>query len=104
VVSGALRPATQISVGTREQLSTLYRLSLAEYLRTVIVLDDQLVQSDDNRMDWFRALLSEKAHSFQIVVFTLHDGPATTFLRARWFPRGPQFTRTRMAGSYERSI
>jgi hypothetical protein len=70
VVSGALRPATQISVGTREQLSTLYRLALAEYLRTVIVLDDQLVQSDNNRMDWFRALLTEKAHSFQIVVFT----------------------------------
>jgi AAA domain len=74
VVSGALRPATQISVGTREQLSTLYRLSLAEYLRTVIVLDDQLVQSDDNRMDWFRALLTEKAHSFQIVIFTCRPG------------------------------
>lgn len=70
VVSGALRPAAQISVGTREQLSTLYRLSLAEYLHTAIVLDDQLVQSDDSRMDWFRALLTEKAHSFQIVVFT----------------------------------
>jgi hypothetical protein len=70
VVSGALRPATQISIGTREQLSTLYRLSLAEYLRTAIVLDDQLVQSDDNRMDWFRALLTEKARCFQIIVFT----------------------------------
>ena len=70
MVSGALRSAAQISVGTREQLSTLYRLSLAEYLSTAIVLDDQLVQSDDSRMDWFRALLAEKAHSFQIVVFT----------------------------------
>jgi hypothetical protein len=70
MVSGALRLAAQLSVGTREQLSTLYRLSLAEYLHTVIVLDDQLVQSDDSRMDWFRALLTEKAHDFQIVVFT----------------------------------
>lgn len=70
MVSGALRSADLISVGTREQLSTLYRLSLAEYLRTAIVLDDQLVQSDDSRMDWFRSLLAEKAHSFQIVVFT----------------------------------
>jgi hypothetical protein len=70
MVSGALRPAAQISVGTREQLSTLYRLSLAEYLRTAIVLDDQLVQSDDSRMEWFRALLTEKANNFQIVVFT----------------------------------
>jgi uncharacterized protein YhaN len=70
VVAGALRSTAQISVGTREQLSTLYRLSLAEYLRTVVVLDDQLVQSDEWRMDWFRALLTEKARSFQIVVFT----------------------------------
>ena len=86
VVSGALRPATQISVGTREQLSTLYRLSLAEYLRTVIVLDDQLVQSDDNRMDWFRALLTEKAHSFQIVVFTCR--PSDYLLASALVPQG----------------
>ena len=70
MVSGAVRPTDQISVGTREQLSTLYRLSLAEYLRTVVVLDDQLVQSDETRMDWFRALLKEKSRTFQIIVFT----------------------------------
>lgn len=70
VVSGAVRSAAQLSVGTREQLSTLYRLSLAEYLQTAIILDDQLVQSDDFRMDWFRALLTDKAHGFQIVVVT----------------------------------
>jgi hypothetical protein len=88
IVSGAVRPLDQISVGTREQLSTLYRLSLAEYLRSTIVLDDQLVQSDADRMEWFRALLVEKAPSFQILVFTcrptdylgsvvlVHDGNA----------------------------
>jgi uncharacterized protein YhaN len=70
MVSGAVRSAAQLSVGTREQLSTLYRLSLAEYLQTAIVLDDQLVQSDDTRMDWFRTLLTDKAHRFQIVVVT----------------------------------
>lgn len=70
VVSGAVRSAAQLSVGTREQLSTLYRLSLAEYLQTAIVLDDQLVQSDDTRMDWFRTLLTDKARGFQIVVVT----------------------------------
>jgi len=70
VVGGAVRSAERISVGTREQLSTLYRLSMAEYLCTAVVLDDQLVQSDGTRMDWFRALLAEKARSFQIVVFT----------------------------------
>jgi uncharacterized protein YhaN len=70
VAAGGLRSASSLSVGTKEQLSTLFRLSLAEYLRTAIVLDDQLVQSDGHRMDWFRTLLSEKAHTFQIVVFT----------------------------------
>jgi hypothetical protein len=70
VVGGAVRSPERISVGTREQLSTLYRLSMAEYLRTAVVLDDQLVQSDGTRMDWFRALLAEKARSFQIIVFT----------------------------------
>jgi hypothetical protein len=52
----------------------LYRLSLAEYLGSTIILDDQLVQSDDNRMDWFRALLVEKARTFQILVFTCRPG------------------------------
>jgi DNA repair exonuclease SbcCD ATPase subunit len=70
VAAGTLRSASSLSIGTREQLSTLFRLSLAEYLHTAIVLDDQLVQSDGYRMDWFRALLKEKAHSFQIIVFT----------------------------------
>ena len=70
VIAGEVRPPDRISVGTREQLSTLYRLCLGEYLQTTIVLDDQLVQSDHNRMDWFRSLLAEKARGFQIVVFT----------------------------------
>jgi len=74
VTGGAARPASRLSVGTREQLSTLYRLSLAEYLQATVVLDDQLVQSDDSRMLWFRGLLSEKAHIFQILVFTCRPG------------------------------
>jgi len=52
----------------------LYRLSLAEYLGTTLVLDDQLVQSDHTRMDWFRTILGEKAHAFQIIVFTCRPG------------------------------
>jgi hypothetical protein len=47
VVAGAVRSPDRISVGTREQFSTLYRLALAEYLCTTVVLDDQLVQSDN---------------------------------------------------------
>jgi hypothetical protein len=78
VVGGAVRPAERMSVGTREQLSTLYRLSLAEYLATSVVLDDQLVQSDDKRMDWFRDLLVEKSRLFQVVVFTCRPGDYLT--------------------------
>jgi uncharacterized protein YhaN len=70
VAGGAVRDPGRLSVGTREQLSTLYRLCLAEYLRSTLVLDDQLVQSDQTRMGWFRSVLEEKARSFQIVVFT----------------------------------
>jgi uncharacterized protein YhaN len=69
-IGGTIRPTTRMSVGTREQLSTLYRLALAEYLNTTVVLDDQLVQSDVVRMDWFRKLLLDKAAAFQIIVFT----------------------------------
>ena len=86
MAGGALRPTSLISVGTREQLSTLYRLSLAEYLGSTIVLDDQLVQSDGNRMHWFRTLLTEKAHSFQIVVFTCR--PSDYLLPSALVPQG----------------
>ena len=86
IVSGAVRPTDQFSVGTREQLSTLYRLSLAEYLGSTIVLDDQLVQSDDNRMDWFRALLAEKARNFQILVFTCR--PSDYLAKGALVPKG----------------
>ena len=51
---------------------------MAEYLSTTVVLDDQLVQSDGTRMDWFRALLTDKAHSFQIIVFTCRPGDYLT--------------------------
>jgi hypothetical protein len=86
VTFGSVRPTGQISVGTREQLSTLYRLSLAEYLGSTIVLDDQLVQSDGNRMEWFRALLVEKARNFQIIVLTCR--PADYLDRKAMVPKG----------------
>jgi hypothetical protein len=86
VLAGAVRSTDRVSVGTREQLSTLYRLSLAEYLSTTVVLDDQLVQSDGTRMDWFRTLLAEKAHSFQIVVFTCR--PVDYLAASAMVPKG----------------
>jgi hypothetical protein len=75
VAGGDVRDPARISLGTREQLATLYRLALAQHLRSTLVLDDQLVQSDEARLEWFRSLLVDKARHFQIVVFTCrpHD-------------------------------
>jgi hypothetical protein len=96
VVGGAVRSMERMSVGTREQLSTLYRLSLAEYLKTTVVLDDQLVQSDDTRMDWFRALLVEKARNFQIIVFTCR--PVDYVPRGAMVPPGKSTSQDSDAG------
>ncbi len=96
IVGGAVRATERLSVGTREQLSTLYRLSLAEYLGTTLVLDDQLVQSDHTRMDWFRTILAEKAHAFQIIVFTCRP---TDYLEAdAVVPKGKAVYRDSDAG------
>jgi DNA repair exonuclease SbcCD ATPase subunit len=89
VVAGSVRPSERMSVGTREQLSTLYRLSLAEYLKTTLVLDDQLVQSDESRMDWFRTLLKEKSRNFQIIVFTCR--PRDYLEKNAMVPKGKLF-------------
>ena len=68
--AGDQRLIDTLSVGTREQLATIFRLSLAEQLKSVLVLDDQLAQTDEVRMEWFRQKLQESARNIQIVVFT----------------------------------
>ena len=50
------------------------------------MLDDQLVQSDEGRMDWFRTLLKDKAQLFQIIVFTCR--PGDYLLKAALVPDG----------------
>ncbi len=68
--AGGRQAVEALSVGTREQLSTIFRLSLAQQLGTVVLLDDQLAQSDPRRMSWFRQLLRECAEDVRIVVLT----------------------------------
>jgi hypothetical protein len=98
-VSGALRPAEQISVGTREQLSTLYRLSLAEYLRFWTISSFRATTAEWTGF----ARCSPKKPTTSRSSY-LRAGLATTSLRARWFPTGVPYMRTQMAGSYGRSI
>ena len=69
-VAGIQRDLTKLSVGTREQLAMVLRLTIADAIGSVIVLDDQLVQSDASRMEWLRTFMMECARRFQILVFT----------------------------------
>jgi len=64
------RSITSLSVGTRDQLATIFRLSLAEHLQSAVILDDQLTQSDTNRMSWLRDLIGGLSSKIQIIVFT----------------------------------
>jgi DNA repair exonuclease SbcCD ATPase subunit len=70
IAAGQPREVTSLSIGTRDQLSTIFRLCLAEQLGTFLLLDDQLAQSDPKRMGWFMQLLRESAKRLQIVVLT----------------------------------
>ncbi len=68
--AGAPRELGALSVGTREQLSTIFRLTLAEKLNSAVMLDDQLTQTDSLRMAWLRDLIRVVTRQIQVVVFT----------------------------------
>jgi uncharacterized protein YhaN len=59
-----------LSVGTRNQLATLVRLTIAAQLKSAIVLDDHLVHTDPVRLAWFREVLVKTALSTQVIVLT----------------------------------
>ena len=69
-VAGAARDQATLSIGTRNQLATLLRLTIAEALETAVVLDDQLVHSDVARMAHLAELMYRCADKSQILVFT----------------------------------
>jgi hypothetical protein len=69
-VAGEVRDISALSAGTQDQLATLIRLCVAEKLRTGIVLDDHLSQSDPARVLWFNSILRTAAHQIQIVFIT----------------------------------
>jgi hypothetical protein len=69
-VSGSDDVISALSIGTRDQLATLVRLTIANQLKSAIVLDDHLVQTDLTRLAWFREMLLKTALNTQVVVFT----------------------------------
>lgn len=66
----------ELSFGTREQLSFLTRLAMAEVIgeeeRIPVIFDDSLVNTDSDRMKYARRFLKEASESCQIILFTCH--------------------------------
>jgi chromosome segregation ATPase len=68
--AGDIREIDTLSAGTQDQLATLLRICVAEQLRSSIVLDDHLSQSDADRVGWFNNVLRDAAKQIQIVFIT----------------------------------
>lgn len=68
---------TALSFGAREQLGVISRLAYADLLQeagrpTLIVLDDALVHSDEERLAQMKRVLFDAATRHQILLFTCH--------------------------------
>jgi DNA repair exonuclease SbcCD ATPase subunit len=67
----------QQSFGTREQLGLIGRLAYADLLKeagrpTLIILDDALVHSDEQRLGQMKRVLFDAAQRHQILLFSCH--------------------------------
>jgi DNA repair exonuclease SbcCD ATPase subunit len=76
--SGAPEPFERLSDGTREQIAILARLAFAELLAdqgrpAVVVLDDALVFSDDQRIQQMFEILARAGEKLQILVLTCRE-------------------------------
>ncbi len=75
--AGGEDPLDALSFGTREQLGILARFAYADLLReagrpTLLVLDDALVHTDDDRRDLMKRALFDAATRHQVLMFTCH--------------------------------
>ncbi len=76
--AGAPEPFEHLSEGTREQIAILARLAFAELLAdqgrpAVVVLDDALVFSDDQRIEQMFEVLARAGEKLQIIVLTCRE-------------------------------
>lgn len=69
-MAGDEREVGSLSQGLKEQLATIFRISVAQHLESMIVLDDHLTHTDPGRLGWFREVLRKSGEEIQIVVFT----------------------------------
>ena len=68
--AGEEREVSALSLGLKEQLATIFRISVARHLNSMILLDDQLTHTDPQRLSWFRDVLRQSGEEIQIVVLT----------------------------------
>jgi uncharacterized protein YhaN len=73
--NGILERYEDLSVGTREQLSVLTRLAVAQLLNekghpSVVILDDALVYSDERRMAKLKEILVKLGQDLQVIILT----------------------------------
>jgi DNA repair exonuclease SbcCD ATPase subunit len=70
-------PFEALSFGAREQMGLISRLAYADLLReagrpTLLILDDALVHSDDNRLAQMKRILFDAATRHQVLLFSCH--------------------------------
>ena len=70
-------PVGDLSFGAREQMGVISRLAYADLLKeagrpTLIILDDALVHSDDQRLEQMKRVLFDAAQRHQVLLFTCH--------------------------------
>ncbi|WP_028600773.1 AAA family ATPase [Ottowia thiooxydans] len=67
----------ELSVGTREQMGIVARLAYADLLQeagrpTLVILDDALVNTDEERLGQMKRVLYDAAERHQVLIFTCH--------------------------------
>lgn len=67
----------EFSIGTREQMGVVARLAYADLLKaagkpTLLILDDALVHTDDERLGRMKRVLYDAANRHQLLIFTCH--------------------------------
>ncbi len=70
-------PVHNLSFGAREQMGVISRLAYADLLKeagrpTLVILDDALVHSDDQRLAQMKRVLFDAAQRHQVLLFTCH--------------------------------
>lgn len=94
---GAVSDALEaLSYGAREQMGLISRLAYADLLQasgrpTLIILDDALVHSDNQRLDDMKRILFDAARRHQILLFTCHAD--------KWQDLGVQVRQMQQLGS-----